>query len=475
MAKISTSLILLILILPLKLSAQFSSLTNLKQEATTINTGDRPQSKVWSYDCYHWAVFSNATGTHLWRLDDDSWTKMLTISDQTDSKADCKVVDNVVHVFLYQGITSRLVSLEYDSAAYNYKYWTNRTSAVTITLDNEVETATIDIDGNGRMWLASDGVDDINVRWSDSPYKEWSEPILLAKGIHADDISAVVALPGKVGVIWSNQNIRRFGFKLHNDGDDPATWSEDEIPASQSALDIGKGMANDHINMAVAKDGTLYCAIKTEYRKEYERLPYPLVSLIVRRPSGTWDNLYEVNNRGTRPIVLLNEDLGKLRVVYTSADAGGKIVYRETSTNNISFGEQYTLIEGFYNNPTSMKSNPGSEVVILASDDKYVAGVLASDNPSPSDACNISDTFTVYPNPFASTTTLHFLFRKATDYTIDLYDSKGSFIATIGKGRAEARRENTLELNGEFLSRGLYMIRLQAESESKSLKLIYNK
>ena len=98
----------------------------------------------------------------------------------------------------------------------------------------------------------------------------WSfRPAFLANNIMEDDITAVIALPlpgsPSVGVFWSNQTTDRFGFRLHVDGANPMTWLPDEVPASQSALNVGAGMADDHLNVKVGSDGTLYAAVKTSY------------------------------------------------------------------------------------------------------------------------------------------------------------------------------------------------------------------
>lgn len=83
---------------------------------------------------------------------------------------------------------------------------------------------------------------------------------------------------------------------------DPLQWMADELPASQSALDVGNRMADDHLIMKVAADGTLYCTVKTSY----DTNNFPQISLLVRRPGGTWDDLYLVADSGTRGIALLN-------------------------------------------------------------------------------------------------------------------------------------------------------------------------
>ncbi|WP_461491412.1 T9SS type A sorting domain-containing protein [Pontibacter sp. HJ8] len=356
--------------------AQFADITNLQPVEISTNTSEKPQSKVWSYNGKHWAVLPNATGTHLWRLDGTTWTSMLKLSDKTTSKADCKLVGNMAHILLFQGGSSELASVEFQASSDTYQFWSKRTGTAGLKFNDKAETATIEMDGKGRMWLASDGSSSIHVQWSDSPYNKWSSLITVASGVTSDDLGAIIALPGKIGVLWSNQNTDRFGFKTHADGDDPTVWSADEVPASQSALAIGNGMADDHMNMAVAGDGTLYCAVKTSY----DNRSYPEIALLVRRPSGSWDNLYEVSKTGTRPIVVLDESRDKVIVIYTSQDSGGNILYKEALISDIQFTTQLTLMAGSLNNATSTKANFSEDIVVLASSATHAVGVLAS-NP----------------------------------------------------------------------------------------------
>ncbi|HEY6866003.1 MAG TPA: LamG domain-containing protein, partial [Candidatus Eisenbacteria bacterium] len=152
-----------------------------------------------------------------------------------------------------------------------------------------------------------------------------------------------------------------------------------EVPSSQSALDgVGLGMADDHLHAAVASDGTLYAAVKTSY----DTPGYPRIALLVRRPAGTWDNLYPVDEAGTRAIALLDEARGTITVVYTSSEGSGDILYKESPISAIAFGARSTLIPGGLNDATSTKQNLRGDVVILASNGSSAQGVHLED-PGP--------------------------------------------------------------------------------------------
>ncbi len=347
----------------------------LQPVSVSATTGEKPQSKVWSHGGQWWCVLPDGSGSWLRRLDGDTWTDVLQLSTNTGTKADVKAVGDDAHVLLFAGATSQLVSLHYGANTYSIS-----SGPTSITLDSGVEIATIDIDSTGRMWLASDGTTTINVRYSDPPYTAWSGPETIATGVSTDDISVVVALPAElsVGVLWSNQATRRFGFRVHPDGSPPSIWGDDEVPASQSAQNVGLGMADDHLNVAVASDATLYAAVKTSY----DTAGYPRVALLVRRSNGpapgSWDDLYSVDEAGTRGIVLLDEITDVVTVVYTSTEGLNDIVFKESPTSAISFGARSTLIAGSNNDVTSTKQNIVGEVVLLASTATTATGVLRS-------------------------------------------------------------------------------------------------
>jgi hypothetical protein len=248
-----------------------------------------------------------------------------------------------------------------------------------------------------------------------------------------------------------------------------------------------------------ASDGTLYAAIKTSYNTAGR----VQLGLMVRRPTGVWDPLHPVvvndgSNLGTQPIVILNEALGKVKVVYTTLTNGGDIVYKESATSTIDFGEQKTLISTgspIYNFATSTHEPYNSQVVILATNvsttPRQIVSVLASDEPSAvtsiasSDLTSISripeqlgakslkaGSIQLYPNPLSGPATLSFTLAKTGRYTVSLYDIRGRKLSVLKQGWAEAGVRNTVSVDGSTLFRGLYLISVQTNKGTQVLKVL---
>ena len=350
--------------------------TPLNPISVSQTTGEKPESKIWENEGHWWCVMPDNTGTWIWRLDGATWDHVLQLSTQNKFQADVLPQGDVDQILLFDSSNTELASVEYVSGgAGSYEFWSQRSTLTSIALPSSAETATIAVDGNGRMWIASDASTTVEVRYSDGNYSSFSAPITIGTGISTDDISDITALPdGSVGVLWSNQNAKRFYFRVHQPGDDPANWSTAEIAAGQAALNVGGGMADDHLHIAVASDGTLYAAVKTSYDTSGKTK----LGLIVRRPNGVWDpTLYPIDTVGTRPTLLLDESIGRLLVAYTSIDGGGDIVYRETPLDHISFSAKATLMSGgSLNNVTSTKQNITDQVVLMAEAGGKASSVL---------------------------------------------------------------------------------------------------
>jgi Planctomycete extracellular len=440
-------------------SRQLLSAVALQSLSVSENTGEKPQSKIWEHAGQWWTVMPSSSGTWVFRLDGTSWTPTQQISTINSVHADVKSVGDLAHVLLFDGTSSQLATLQYDAGPDNrFEPWSLRPQLVNVPLSSGVETATIDIDSTGRMWVASDVTDTIEVRYSDGLYDTWSAPITVASGIKSDDISTITAMPGnKIGVLWSNQNTKRFGFRVHQDGAAADAWSADELPASQSALNKGAGFADDHLNVAVTSDGTLYAAVKTSY----DSSGYPKIGLLVRRPNGVWDNFYEVDGSGTRPIVVLNEAAGRLLVAYTTSENGGDIVYKESSLGTISFGSRQTLINGTVNNVTSTKQNFTGNVVIMAAGGSSAKSVLFSfDAPPPTNLAPVVNAGADQSVAFNATAVLD---GTVTDDGLPAANMLGnSWTKISGPGNVTFGNYLAVDTTATFSLSGTYVLQLAA-------------
>jgi hypothetical protein len=347
-------------------SREMLSVTALQTASFSQSALDKPQSKIFQYADQWWTVMPNKTGTWVYRLDGTSWTQTQKISTNSKVHVDVELNGDLAQVLLVGSSNSaltQLATLQYVAADNQFEAWALRPQLTNVGLLKGVETATIEVDSTGRLWVASDTKSTIEVRYSDGVYSTFSNPITIASGIKGDDISSIIAMPNHtIGVLWSNQNTKRFGFRTHVDGADPMQWSADEAPASQSALNIGHGMADDHMHLAVESNGTLYAAVKTGYDKS----PYSHISLLVRRPNGTWDDLYFVDTAGTRPVIVVDEAAGQLIMAYSTKEGGGDIVYRTSPLDSISLSDKQVLIPGKVNNVTTAKITSTNQIVFMA-------------------------------------------------------------------------------------------------------------
>lgn len=192
------------------------------------------------------------------------------------------------------------------------------------------ETATVAVDTRSRAWVTAVVDGDVLVI---APGMS-GRPTVLASGLSDDDISAVVAFGGRVGVFWSNQKTQSLGFRHREAGDRAVGWSRLEVVAS------GGHVADDHINFAAASDGALYVVTKTSV----DDVPRPVdgptqaqIILNVRTSAGVWSmaDVAPVSDVFTsRPIVALDEEHGRLIVVYRHGD---EIVYRASRRDPVDF------------------------------------------------------------------------------------------------------------------------------------------
>ncbi len=338
---------------------------------TSTTTGEKPQSKIWKYEDEFYSVFPNDSGTHVWKLVKNKWIQHKLLTTNKNSKADCYVVSDTVFILLFQVPKSEFTVLKFNESGQKYQFLNPRDTISQITFDSSTETATIAFDSESTLWMTYEANNNIEVRNSTPPYTSWSNSEHIYTGVADDDISAIVTMSNSVGVLWSNQATERFGFKSHKDGDSISIWSRDEVPASQSALNIGKGMADDHLNLKHTSDGELFAAVKTSY----DTPSYTKIGLLVRRSNGTWDDLHHVSYFGTRPIVAIDNGNRFVKVFYTSTESGGDIMLKESKTDSVEFGKGIIFLEGnSFNNPSSTKFPYDGTNIVIAAGDNIIVG-----------------------------------------------------------------------------------------------------
>lgn len=79
-----------------------------------------------------------------------------------------------------------------------------------------------------------------------------------------------------------------------------------------------------------------------------------------------------------------------------------------------------------------------------------------------------------YPNPFTNHTTISFSLPKTGDVHLKVYNLMGKEVATLANGRLE-EGTHQLVFNGEKLSTGIYIFRLNYANQSITGKMIMKK
>lgn len=368
--------VLLILIIGFSINSLISQTDfNLPIESMAIsgNTGEKPQSKIWEFEEEFYSVFPISSGTYIWKLSGNEWIQHLLLTPNNESKADCFSVTDTVFILLFQGQNSEFTAVKFNESTSEYQFLNSTNNVSNITFDSSVETATIAFDSESELWISYESNNNIEVRKSITPYDSWSTPVIIETNVASDDISSIVKMNNSVGVLWSNQNTELFGFKYHNDGDPISNWSSDESPGSQSALNVGNGMADDHINLKFTLDNILYAAIKTSY----DNSSHTRIGLLVRQSDGIWDSLYHVSFNGTRPILSIDTESNSAKVYYTFPESGGDIKLRESNLDSILFGEEIIFLDGNnYNNASTSKFPYGCNNVVIAKGTSNLVGNL---------------------------------------------------------------------------------------------------
>lgn len=363
-------------------------------------TGEKPESKLWWNDGSWFAVlFETASQQHhIFRLDRSSeqWVDTGTVVDnrpktRSDVLWDGQKLYVASHVRASSassaswGNPARLYRFSYEPSTGHYTLDTG----FPVQINNySSETLTLAKDSTGVLWATWTMFSKVYVNRTVSGDAIWgsqfSIPVAGATSLDSDDISAIVAMDGAVGVMWSNQAASAMYFAVHVDGSPASTWE-----ASRTAIQ-GPKSADDHINLkSLQADGSgrVFAAVKTSLDEAGGSTSAPQILLLARDPAtGDWTSAAfgRVSDCHTRPIVVLDSEHQQLYVFATAPDSGcpysgypGTIFMKSSPMNSLGFplGRGTAVIRDAgsanLNNVTSTKQAVDSTtgLVLLASND----------------------------------------------------------------------------------------------------------
>jgi hypothetical protein len=303
-------------------------------------TGSKPESKLWFNKGWWATLFSpGAMEHHIHRLDPATqrWGDTGVAADGRDKTRADALWDAAAgklyvasHLYATSGSSAsaakaaRLYRYSYDAAAGSYALDAGFPTTINAA---KSETLVMDKDSTGTLWATWTQGRRVYVNHSVAgDGAVWATPYVLPganSALTSDDISSIIHFGRSIGVMWSDQNDRRFHFAVHQDGAPDQAWTSSAVPT-------GGARADDHINLKADGAGRVYAAVKAATGTRET----PLVLLLVRSPTGAWGQVPfgTVADSHTRPLVLLDEQHGVLHMLATcpqpprrSGQAGGDV------------------------------------------------------------------------------------------------------------------------------------------------------
>ncbi|RYV50772.1 fibronectin type III domain-containing protein [Pengzhenrongella frigida] len=361
-------------------------------------SADKPQSKLWFAEGSWWAVMRTSAGpVTVHRLTAvHSWVDTgVVVDDRAASTAD--VLYEGGKVFLTSRVASgamEVLRLSFDQGT---QLWVVDPGFPVSPTTAGSESASIARDSVGRLWVTWTSLSRVWVSHTTTSDLDWTVPVRVPvpdSSVAADDISALVAFGGKIGIMWSDQVSLAFRFAVHEDSQPDTVWTM-ETPLS------GPGLADDHINLKSLVDdgGRIYAAVKTSLNDTGEVGSEPSIMVLSRAADGTWASAVaaRVSDDMTRPQLVIDATNRELYLLMTSpTNGGGDVYYKHTAMSNIAFapgsGNLFVSWPGVRVNNVATAKNPvtaATGLVAVATDDtnfRYYHSELALSVPPPVDA-----------------------------------------------------------------------------------------
>ncbi len=317
-----------------------------KPESKLFYTGDGATQPIrW------WAVLgtsgdaTTSPGVYLWQLVDHVWVKTLQFPGADPwAKADTLLDGQLLYVSLRDEKSSTQTNPQ-QSLLYTVPYLGGGTwgtpSMPSIITTQGPGLLTIAKDSLGRLWTAYTNRGAVRVGSTSPGGNAFTLVSLPVGAVTTDDKAAVTSFgSNKIGVLWSDQNSKRFLFAWRSDGEPIGTWHMETAygdgvggcPTATSDL-----CADNHINIKTDGDD-VYVAVKTSLGDAPNAdKSDPLVALLRRDASGTWAawTVSTVGVNGSRPIVVLSPSADRMYVFGRKNSSGVRVW--ESSLSSPSF------------------------------------------------------------------------------------------------------------------------------------------
>lgn len=298
----------------------------------TAATADKPQSKLWYNDGSWWALMVTSGGTvNIHKLVNHVWTNTGTVVDtRASSTGDALWSDGKLYVVSRTGSGGSTGAVRVYRFGYSGGVYSAETGYTYTFPGGGTESATIDKDTTGRLWVTFTRGSTVFVSHTETSQTGWTTPFQITgadNAVSSDDISAVIAFQGKIGVMWSDQASNALRFAYHVDGASDSSWTVQTVLS-------GTGIADDHINIkSLAGDsaGRVYAAVKTSKTVSTD----PIIYVVTRSSGGSWTAAptATVADKLTRPQLALDSTN---RVVYImqSTEGGGTVYYKSAAMSD---------------------------------------------------------------------------------------------------------------------------------------------
>ena len=309
-------------------------------------TGFKAERKLWHHDGTWWSVMFDAAAAdwYVFKLDkvSQTWSRTTTLLD-TRSSAHADVLFDGTKLYVLSHVYSEVAQSAATTPVNLYRLsysggtWSLDTGFPRAVVRGQMESMTLAKDGTGRLWAT--WVEDAAVKYvTSTDGVTWSARATLPRPeasttLTTDDISAVVAFGGRVGVLWSAQKPNGFGttsfyFATHADGAATTTWTT-ELAAT------GATLADDHLSLLATGDGIVRAAVKTSIQTGTA----PEIVLLTRATSGSWSRatVWRQSDDMTRPVLVIDGTHAVAHVYATSPDGGGDIWRKSSPLGSPSF------------------------------------------------------------------------------------------------------------------------------------------